>query len=82
MGKTNNKSNDKAEPTSNKLDDNKKVKKGKEKENIIIKKTKANHESTSKKVKTLASDHFSESANKKVIATTSLENKKLIKFHC
>ena len=36
MCKTNNKSNDKAEPTNNKLDDNKKVKKGKEQQKILL----------------------------------------------
>ncbi len=60
MGKTNNKNNVTTLPPSNKFNSNKNIKKGKE--NIIIRKTKADYESVSKKVKTLASDHFSASA--------------------
>ena len=64
MGKTNN--NDMAPPTGNKRNSTKHVKKGKEqeKETLIIKKTKPDYDISSKKIKTLASDHFSTSAGK------------------
>ena len=65
MGKNIVKHNDSASPPSKKSSSNKNLKttKEKQKDNIVIRKIKSNHDWGSKKVKTLASDHFSVSTN-------------------
>lgn len=63
---SNNKNSESAPPPNLKNGSNKINKKGKEQQTeiIIIKKIKANNEPSKKKIKTLASDHFSASAGK------------------
>ena len=63
---SNNKNSESVPPPNIKYNTNKTNKKGKEQQTgiIIIKKSKANNEPSKKKIKTLASDHFSASAGK------------------
>ena len=65
MGKNIVKLNDSAFTPSKKSSSNKNLKttKEKQKDNIVIRKINSNHDWGSKKVKTLASDHFSVSTN-------------------
>ena len=79
MGKNNNKKDDIAQPASNKLSSKKnfKTSKEKQKDNIIIRKTTLDYEKNSRKVKILASDHFSESAGKTKMVEPNSKTKKV-----